>query len=68
MDLGEPTYWALKNMWDRILPGGFIVFDEYQAYFFNEASGVNKFLKEINYDYCIKSTLHACPDAYMIKK
>jgi hypothetical protein len=68
LDLGEPTYWALKNFWDRILPGGLIIFDEYQAYFFNEASGVNKFLKEINYDFSIKQTMCACPDAYMVKK
>jgi hypothetical protein len=68
LDVGEPTYWTLKNLWDRILPGGIIIFDEYQAYFFNEASGINKFLKEIGYEYNIKSTLCGCPDAYMIKK
>jgi hypothetical protein len=29
VDLERPTYNALKYLWDRLLPGGIIVFDDY---------------------------------------
>lgn len=29
MDLYEPTLFALERLWDRVVPGGVIVFDEY---------------------------------------
>ena len=46
VDLERPTYHALKNLWDRLLPGGVIVFDEYEYHKFSESNGVDKFLKE----------------------
>ena len=29
LDLYEPTYFALEMLWDLVLPGGLIVFDEF---------------------------------------
>lgn len=46
VDLERPTYFALKYLWDRLLPGGIIAFDEYEYHTFSESNGVDKFLKE----------------------
>ena len=68
VDLCEPTYHGLKNLWNHIIPGGYIVFDEYEFHKFDESNGVDKFLKEFNIPYNIKSTNALGPTAYMIKK
>ena len=67
-DLLEPTYYSLLHFWDRILPGGYIIFDEYEYHSFNESSGVEKFLKEKNLEYTITTTDFLQPTAFMIKK
>ena len=43
LDLDEPCYHSLNNLWDRILPGGIIVFDEYEYHKFDESVGVDRF-------------------------
>lgn len=68
VDLDRPTYHALINLWDRILPDGVILFDEYEYHKFSESAGVEKFLKEKNIDYSLKSTNWVAPSAFMIKK
>jgi hypothetical protein len=68
VDIERPTYNALKNLWDRILPGGIIVFDEYEYHKFSESSGVEMFLKEFNLEYNLISTNFLAPTAYLIKK
>lgn len=68
VDIERPTYYSLKYLWDRILPGGIIVFDEYEYHKFSESNGVEKFLKEYNLEYNIISTNFMAPTAYMIKK
>jgi hypothetical protein len=68
VDLDRPTYFTLKYLWDRILPGGVILFDEYEYHKFSESAGVEKFLKEIGLEYNIKSTNWVAPTAFMIKK
>jgi len=67
-DLGEPTYHSLVNLWDRIIPGGYIVFDEYEFHAFDECLGVEKFLKEKGLEYTIETTHFYNPTAFMIKK
>jgi hypothetical protein len=67
-DLLDPTYYSLLHLWDRIVPGGYIVFDEYQYHKFNESSGVEKFLKEKKLEYTIETTNFVAPCAFMIKK
>jgi len=68
VDIQRPTYFALKYLWDRILPGGIILFDEYEYHKFSESVGVDKFLKEFNIEYTIQSTNFMTPTAFMIKK
>ena len=68
VDLDRPTYYALKHLWDRLLPGGVILFDEYEYHKFSESNGVDKFLKEKNLSYELKSTNWIAPTAYLIKK
>jgi len=66
-DIERPTYFSLKYLWDRVLPGGVIIFDEYEHHSFSESCGVDKFFKENNIKYDIKSTNFICPTAYLIK-
>jgi len=50
------------------LPGGYIIFDEYEYHNFNESSGVEKFLKEKKLEYTVTTTDFFQPTAFMIKK
>lgn len=68
VDLDRPTYYALKHLWDRLLPGGVILFDEYEYHKFSESDGVEKFLKEFNIEYNVKTTNWVAPTAFMVKK
>ena len=67
LDIERPTYIALKYLWDRVVPGGIIVFDEYEYHTFSESCGVDKFLKEHNIEYNIISTNWICPTCYIQK-
>jgi len=68
LDLNEPVYESLKNLWSIILPGGYIIFDEYEYHKFDESTGVDRFLKDFNLGYEIVSTNWMGPTAYLIKK
>lgn len=68
LDLDEPTYETLQNLWDRVIPGGYIVFDEYDYHKFDESNGVDKFLKSRNLKYSIRSTNLYAPSAFFIKE
>ena len=68
LDLNEPVYESLKHFWDRILPGGYIIFDEYEYHKFDESNGVDRFLKDFNIKYEVVSTNWMAPSAYIIKK
>jgi hypothetical protein len=68
LDLNEPVYHSLMNLWDRILPGGYIIFDEYEYHKFDESNGVDSFLKEKLIKYDVISTNWMAPTAYLIKK
>jgi hypothetical protein len=67
-DIDEPTYFSLLYLWDRIVPGGYIVFDEYDFHTFDESSGVDRFLKDKRIEYTIETTNFINPSAFMIKK
>jgi hypothetical protein len=65
LDLEEPTYKTLCNLWDRISKGGIIVFDEYGYHKWSESLGVDRFVEEkglelVNLDYY-------CPTAFIKK-
>lgn len=68
VDIERPTYIALKYLWDRILPGGVVIFDEFEYHKFSECNGVEKFLKEKGIEFNVKSTHWMAPTAFMYKK
>jgi hypothetical protein len=65
MDLDEPTYAALEAFWDRIVPGGVIVFDEHGYHAWSESNAVDRFVKERGL--VLHKTLMKAPTAYIIK-
>ena len=67
VDIARPTYISMKYLWDRLLPGGVILFDEYEYHVFTESDGVDKFLQETGIEYNLISTDWIGPTAYMRK-
>lgn len=65
IDLDKPTYDALNNMWDRIVPGGVVVFDEYAYHSWSESDAVDRFIKDRNLK--LHNTKIKTPTAYIIK-
>lgn len=67
VDIARPTYVALKYLWDRVLPGGYIIFDEYEYHKFSESTGVDEFMKERGLKCKIRTTNWMAPTAYIRK-
>lgn len=65
LDLDEPTYETLCNLWSRIVKGGVIVFDEYCYHCWSEANAVDRFTRE--YGLQIYKTNIQSPTAFCIK-
>ena len=65
VDLEEPTYAALVNLWDRVLPGGRVVFDEYGYHVWSESNAVDRFVAAHNLK-LIRTDVKS-PTAYIIK-
>ncbi len=65
LDLDKPTYVALSKMWDRVVPGGVIVFDEYAYHAWSESDAVDRFIKQHNIT--LKTTQVKAPTAYIVK-
>jgi hypothetical protein len=65
LDLGDPTYDTLNNMWDRVVDGGLVVLDEYAYHGWSESNGVDKFVKE--HGLTIYPTNVKTPTAYIVK-
>lgn len=68
LDLDEPTFESLQNLWDRVVPGGYVIFDEYDYHVFDESNGVDRFLKMHGLKYTVRSTNMYAPSAYLIKE
>jgi hypothetical protein len=68
VDLERPTYHSLKHLWDRLLPGGIVIFDEFEYHKFSESCGVEKFLREFNLPFTLCSTQWIAPTAFLVKK
>lgn len=67
LDTEKPTYDALCMCWDKITPGGIILFDEYAVDCCSESNGVDKFIIEKKIE--IKSiNIANLPTAYIVKK
>ena len=66
LDIEEPTLDTMENLWDKIVPGGIIVFDEYGYGAWTESNAVDKFIKKYNLK--LEKTQVIAPTAYIIKK
>lgn len=66
LDLEKPTYDTLSNLWNNIIEGGVVVFDEYAYHNWSESNGVDMFCKEKGLN--LISTKLKAPTAYLIKK
>jgi hypothetical protein len=68
MDIEKPTFEALNYLYDRVVRGGIIVFDEYACNKWSESNAVDAFLK-LHPELDLKSiTWSRTPTAYIIKK
>jgi hypothetical protein len=65
LDLDRPTYDTLVNLWDRVVPGGVVVFDEYAYHSWSESNAVDRFMNEKGL-YLYKTDIKT-PTAYLIK-
>jgi hypothetical protein len=65
MDLDKPTYETLNNLWDRVVPGGVVVFDEYAYHAWSEADAVDRFVQERGLQ--LHRTNIKAPTGYIIK-
>jgi hypothetical protein len=68
LDLDRPVYESMVHLWDRILPGGIVLFDEYEYHKFSESNGVDRFLKERNIEYKLCSTDWIAPTCFLRKE
>ena len=65
MDTEEPTFFALEKLWDRLVVGGVLIFDEYGINEWTESDAVDRFITERNLH--LKSTNLFSPSAYIVK-
>jgi hypothetical protein len=65
LDIDEPTYDTLVNLWDFIVPGGIVVFDEYAYHSWTESNAVDRFVNEKKLT--LINTNVKAPTAYIIK-
>jgi len=67
LDLGKPTLEVLKNLWNNVVIGGVVIFDEYAYHIWDESIGVDTFLKSIKNKYKLFKTDIIAPTMYIIK-
>jgi hypothetical protein len=65
LDTFEPTYFALEQLWDRVVPGGVLIFDEYGINEWTESDAVDKFL--LKKKQFLQCTNFFSPSAFLIK-
>jgi len=65
LDLEEPTYATLVNLWDNVVSGGVVIFDEYGYHSWSESNAVDRFTREKGLS--LKSTIMQAPTAYIVK-
>lgn len=65
VDLEKPTYDALCTLWDRVVSGGIVVFDEYGYHVWSESNAVDRFVKEKGLSLHLLNI--PSPTAYIIK-
>jgi hypothetical protein len=65
MDLYKPTKAALDNLWDMVVPGGIVVFDEHAYHAWTETKAVEEFCVE-KWQYVYHTNVSA-PTAFLMK-
>ncbi len=65
LDIEEPTETCLELLWDRVVPGGVVIFDEYAIKQWTESNAVDRFVKD-NF-LTLKPTRYFAPSAYVEK-
>lgn len=65
VDLEKPTYDTLYNLWDKVVIGGIIVFDEFAYHYWSESNAVDRFIKEKGLK--LNMLYVPAPTAYIIK-
>jgi hypothetical protein len=65
MDLDKPTYETLNTLWNNVVKGGIIIFDEYAYHSWSESNGADRFMKEMNLT--LHTTNIKAPTGYIIK-
>lgn len=65
LDLEKPTYDTVSNLWDKIVPGGMIVFDEYGYHSWGESNAVDQIVRETGLK--LHNTGIKAPTAYLVK-
>jgi len=65
LDLDEPTYATLVNLWDRVVPGGVVVFDEYAYHRWSESNAVDRFVRLKGLE--LRATKIQAPTAFIVK-
>lgn len=70
MDLYEPTKVALEHLYDRVVPGGIVAFDEYGLMpWEGESTAVEEFMSERRLKYKLKKfPFSTLPHGYFIKE
>lgn len=65
LDTAEPTIFALNQFWDRLVPGGVLIFDEYAINEWTESDAVDEFIRSKGLR--LKYTNIDAPTAYLIR-
>lgn len=69
LDVGEPTYQILKELWSKLSIGGIVICDEYGFHGWDETIGVDKFLNELDKNtYELENTNIISPTLIIRKK
>jgi hypothetical protein len=66
LDTAEPTYYCLNSLWERVVVGGVLVFDEYGINEWTESNAVDKFISEMGLK--LQRTNYESPSAFIIKE
>ncbi len=64
MDIYEPTDFALKLLWDRLVPGGVMVVDDYNAVA-GATKAVDDFFADVNFSRSFKAKYYHVPTIFV---
>ena len=65
LDTYEPTAFCLEHFWQRLVPGGVMLFDEYAVKEWTESDAVDEFIADKSLK--LVATSYVFPSAYLVK-